>query len=70
MTTQTLTVTQVATRLECRPEFVRGLIHSRELRAINIGSKSRPRYRVREAVLEAFLSEREVLGVEEDAALS
>ncbi|MFK4765459.1 helix-turn-helix domain-containing protein [Desulfobaculum sp. SPO524] len=63
---KTLTVRQVAERLECRPEYVRGLIRRGELRASNLGTAERPRYRIRAISLEAFLDEREVVGIEED----
>ncbi|TIH12760.1 DNA-binding protein [Marinifilum sp. JC120] len=62
---QTLTVKAVAEKLNARPDWVRRLIHSKELKACNIGSSKRPLYRVRKADLDTFIESRTVEGVEE-----
>ena len=63
---QTLTVVEVAKRLKVRPEWVRKAIKSKELRGHNVGTKARPRYRVREDVLSAFIDARTVNDIERD----
>ncbi|OBQ46224.1 helix-turn-helix domain-containing protein [Halodesulfovibrio spirochaetisodalis] len=60
----TLTVKDVSAALGVRVEVVRKLIRKGELRASNIGSAAKPMYRIRQAALEKFLDEREVLGTE------
>ncbi|MCT4626986.1 helix-turn-helix domain-containing protein [Halodesulfovibrio sp.] len=62
--TTTLTVKDVAAVLGIQVEVVRRLIRRGELRASNIGTAAKPMYRIRQAALEKFLDEREVLGVE------
>jgi excisionase family DNA binding protein len=60
----TLTVEQAAQQLGISKEMVRKLIRTRELRASNVGSPSKPMYRVRQTELEKFLDDREVTGIE------
>lgn len=63
---KTMDVKQVAEGLQVRPERVRQFIKSKELKAVNIGSKARPRYRIRISDYEAFIDARSVTGIEED----
>lgn len=62
---KTLTVKQVAQELEVSPGWVRNKIHAGEIRASNVGTAERPQYRIRKAVLDAFLKDRTVVGIEE-----
>jgi excisionase family DNA binding protein len=55
-----LTPPEVARLLRVSPEKVYGWIRRGELRAVNVGNCSRPRYRVSRDNLEAFLAAREV----------
>ncbi|WP_291329040.1 helix-turn-helix domain-containing protein [Desulfovibrio sp. UCD-KL4C] len=64
--TKTLSVKQVAEELETRPEWVRRMIRSGEIKASNISKGKRPIYRIRKAVLDAFIEARTVIGVQED----
>jgi excisionase family DNA binding protein len=52
-----LTIEQVAERLKCSPAAVRNLIASGQLRASNLGSRSRRYYRVTEESIDAFLGQ-------------
>jgi len=63
---KTVTVKEAAERLGVRAEWVRKRIKQKELKASNIGSIARPMYRIRLAVLNAFLESRTVEGIEED----
>lgn len=54
---QSLTVKQVATRLNCKPGLVRDLILSRRLRAVNLSSPGkRKSYRIEPAWVDEFLA--------------
>ena len=64
--TKTLSVKQVAEELETRPEWVRRMIRSGEIKASNIGKGTRPVYRIRKTTLDAFIEERTVLGIQEE----
>lgn len=60
----TLSVEEVSQQLGMGKEFVRKLIRTGELKASNVGTPKKPVYRVRQAALEKFLDEREVIGTE------
>jgi len=49
-----LTPPQVAERFGCKADKVLGWIKRGELRAVNLGDKTRPRWKIRPADLEAF----------------
>lgn len=55
-----LTSAQVADRLGCEQSHVATLIRAGQLRAINIGSGSRPEYRIHPDALAEFERERAV----------
>jgi len=55
-----LTVKQVADRLSVDERTVRGWIQKGELKAVNIGGRLRPEYRIRPDDLEAFIKSREI----------
>ena len=55
-----LRTTDVAERLDCETSHVTALIRSGQLRAINIGSKQRPEYRIHPDALAEFERERAV----------
>jgi excisionase family DNA binding protein len=56
---ESLTPPQVAKQLGVDPDTVRGWIESRQLKAANVGKgKQRPRYRIRQSDLDAFLKAR------------
>lgn len=60
-----LTVKQVAAELETTPNWVRKMIRAGEIKASNVGTEKRPRYRVRRTVLSSFIESRTVVGIEE-----
>lgn len=55
-----LTSAQVADRLGCEPSHVTMLIRTRALRAINIGARTKPEYRIHPDALAEFERERAV----------
>jgi excisionase family DNA binding protein len=55
-----LTPPEIAKLLRVSPEKVLGWIRRAELRAVNVGNGTRPRYRVSREWLDAFLQVREV----------
>lgn len=55
-----LTPPEIAKLLRVAPDKVHGWIRRAELRAINVGNGNRPRYRVSQESLDAFLQAREV----------
>jgi excisionase family DNA binding protein len=58
MTEAFYTPPEVAARLRCKPDRVRAWILKGELEASNIGDGSRPRFRVSQSALDAFLKSR------------
>lgn len=60
----TLTVRDAAKILGVDVEVVRKLIRRGELRASNIGTPAKPLYRIRQAALDKFLDDYEVIGTE------
>ena len=61
-----LTVKEAAEKLKTSPEYVRGKIHSNEIKATNVGTEKRPRYRVSIKVVDKFIEDRTVIGIQED----
>lgn len=55
-----LTPPEIAKLLRVSPEKVLGWIRGAELRAVNVGNGTRPRYRVSREALDSFLQAREV----------
>ncbi len=55
-----LTSREVARHLRVSPDKVLGWIRRGELRAVNVGNRTRPQYRVGQDDLDAFLKAREV----------
>lgn len=55
-----LTTDQVAEKLQLNEQSVRSLIRKGQLRASNVGGKSRPAYRIDESAVEEFLANRAV----------
>lgn len=55
-----LTPPEIAKLLRVAPDKVLGWIRRAELRAVNVGNGTRPRYRVSREALDAFLQAREV----------
>src|SRR5262245_46356782 len=55
-----LTPREVAKLLRVSPEKALGWVHRGELRAVNVSDRARPRYRVSQDDLAAFLKGREV----------
>jgi excisionase family DNA binding protein len=54
---QELTVKEVAARRGCKPDTVLAMIHGGRLKATNIGTKTRPRWRIAVVDLEGTLIE-------------
>lgn len=67
MASRTLTPSQVADLLKVHPDTVYEIIRRGDLRASNVGSPARPRYRVRERDFERYLDLTQVRGIELDA---
>ncbi|WP_421902250.1 helix-turn-helix domain-containing protein [Maridesulfovibrio sp.] len=57
---ETLSVTEAAENLKVHQSYIRGKIHSGEIKAHNVGSEIQPLYRIRIVDLDAFLESRSV----------
>ena len=61
-----LTTTEARKILNVCPKTLRGYIHSRQLKAVNISrGKKQARWRIKQDDLDSFIREREGLGVGE-----
>lgn len=60
----TLSVEEASKQLGLSKKVVRKLIRKGEIRASNVGTSCKPLYRIRQAALDKFLDDNDVIGME------